>query len=174
MAEPMDSPAEVMAAMDSAAEAEDSAAAVMDSVAVMDPTAEAEDLLAEVKDIMAEATDPTEEAVDITAAATDPMEEAMDIMAGAMDTTAKTAGIMATTADTVDTTGIVDTMDITVTGGRGSTALVGAIHGTPGIRTMAIPMAPTTIRTMATRLGATPAAITAARTTEMAMPPLQK
>ena len=141
---------------------------------VMDSAAVAVDLAAAAMDSTAEAVGPTAEVIDIMAEATDPMEEAMDIIAGAMDT-AETTGIMATMEDTVDTTGIAATMDITVTGGRGSMALVGVIRGT-GIRTMDIPItAPTTIRPMATRMAATTAAATtAALTTEMTMPPVPK
>jgi acetylornithine deacetylase/succinyl-diaminopimelate desuccinylase-like protein len=101
--------------------------------------------------------------------------EGMGTTAVAMATTAETTGIMATTVDIIDTTGMVTTMDITVTGGRGSMALAGVIHGTPGMGAMDIPItALTTIRAMATHMGAITAATTAAPTTAMATPTVQE
>jgi hypothetical protein len=148
-------------AMDSAAAAMDSTAAAVDSAAAMGSTVEA--------------VGSTVEAVGSTAEVMDTMVEVMGTTAEVMDTMAETIGIMATTEDTADTTGIVDTTDIMVAGGRGSTALVGVIRGTPGIRAMDIPITgPITIRPMATRTGATMAAITAALTTEIGMPPVQE
>ena len=109
-----------------------------------------------------------------TAVAMDSMVEVMATTADTMDTMAETAGIMATMAETMDTTGMVTTMDITVAGGRGSTAQAGVIRGTP-MGAMDIPItALITIRAMGTRMGAITAATTAAPTTTMDMPPVQE
>jgi hypothetical protein len=137
---------------------------------VMDSAAAAMGLMAEATDLMAEPVGSMAEAADTTVEAMGTMEDTADTTVEAMGTT-DTAD---TTEDTIDP-GIVATMDITVTGGRGYLALAGVIRGTRGMGTMDIPItAPTTIRPMATRMGGTPAAITAGLTTEMAMSPLQK